>query len=131
MDSGFPQYTQAARLGELGVGIVGRIVTEQFGWIFKRNHQAHDLGIDGQMEVVTGTNAVTGQMLACQIKCGKSFFKDSNRWGYVYRGEAKHFNYLANYPIPVIVVCVTLSDGRRIGVVSFRKRLKSLVLVGS
>jgi hypothetical protein len=33
-------------------------------------------------------------MLACQIKCGKSFFKESNRWGYVYRGETKHFNYL-------------------------------------
>jgi len=42
-------------------------------------------------------------MLACQIKCGKSFFRESNKWGYVYRGEIKHFNYLANYPLPVII----------------------------
>jgi hypothetical protein len=25
-------------------------------------------------------------------------------WGYVYRGETKHFNYLANYPLPVIII---------------------------
>jgi hypothetical protein len=104
MDSGFPLYARSAKLGELGVSIVSRIMMEQFGWLFKRNHQEHDLGIDGQIEVVTDTGKVTGQMLACQIKCGKSFFKETNRWGYVYRGETKHFNYLANYPIPVIIV---------------------------
>jgi hypothetical protein len=75
-----------------------------FGWLFKRNHQEHDFGIDGQIEVVTETGVVTGQMLACQIKCGKSFFKETNPWGLVYRGETKHSNYLANYPIPVIVI---------------------------
>lgn len=100
--SGFPRYTAAAQKGELGVKIVGQIIDEEFGWIFKRNHQEHDLGIDGQIEVVTGGFA-TGQMLACQIKCGQSFFKETNRWGYIYRGELKHFNYLANYPVPVII----------------------------
>jgi hypothetical protein len=104
MESGFPKHTQAAAMGEIGVGIVSRIVTEEFGWLFKRNHQEHDFGIDGQIEVVTETGAVTGQMLACQIKCGASFFKESNKWGYIYRGDTKHFNYLANYPIPVIIL---------------------------
>ncbi|BBL69447.1 hypothetical protein MoryE10_00530 [Methylogaea oryzae] len=47
---------------------------------------------------------VTGQLLAVQIKYGKSFFQEKNRWGYIYRGEQKHFNYLANYPIPVLIV---------------------------
>lgn len=32
------------------------------------------------------------------------FFSEENRWGYVYRGENKHFNYLSNCPIPVLVL---------------------------
>lgn len=83
---------------------MSRIVFDEFGWIFKRNHQEHDFGIDGQIEVVTSEGHVTGQLLAVQIKYGKSFFQEKNRWGYVYRGEEKHFNYLANYPIPVLIV---------------------------
>jgi hypothetical protein len=42
-------------------------------------------------------------------KCGRSFLKETNQWGYVYRGEAKHFNYLSNYPIPV-VICICDPD---------------------
>ncbi len=100
---GFPQYAPSAKQGNLGVAIVSRVVDE-FGWLFKRNHQEHDFGIDGQIEVVTDGGAVTGQMLGCQIKNGPSFFRESNRWGYVYRGQTKHFNYLANYPLPVIII---------------------------
>jgi len=104
MTPGFPQYAPSAKQGNRGVGIVSRIVEDEFGWLFKRNHQEHDFGIDGQIEVVTDAGTVTGQMLACQIKCGPSFFRDSNKWGYIYRGETKHFNYLANYPVPVIII---------------------------
>jgi len=71
--------------------------------LFKRNHQEHDFGIDGQIELVTEDGSVTGQMIAIQVKCGKSFFEESNKWGYIYRGERKHFNYLFNYPVPVII----------------------------
>jgi hypothetical protein len=106
MDQGYP-----AQLGERGVNVVSRIVNETFGWLFKRNHQEHDFGIDGQIEVVTLDGAVTGQMLAVQIKYGESFFQEKNKWGYVYRGELKHFNYLANYPIQVLlVICHPVSD---------------------
>lgn len=77
---------------------------EEFGWLFRRHHQELDFGVDGQIEVVTLEGLVTGQMLGCQIKCGKSFFRESNRWGYIYRGGTKHLNYLANYPVPVIIV---------------------------
>ena len=104
MTPGFPQYTRSAKQGNIGVSIVSRIVDEEFGWLFKRNHQEHDFGIDGQIEIVTEHGAVTGQMLGCQIKNGPTFFRESNRWGYVYRGDTKHFNYLANYPLPVIIV---------------------------
>ena len=104
MSSGYPQFTRSAQQGERGVNVVSRIINENFGWLFKRNHQEHDFGIDGQVEVITQTGAVTGQMFAVQIKYGKSFIASKNKWGYVYRGEVKHFNYLSNYPIPVIIV---------------------------
>lgn len=103
MKSDFPSYKSTAKLGEHGVSIISRVISDSFGWLFKRNHQEHDFGIDGQVELVTELGAVTGQMFAVQIKCGKSFLAEKNKWGYVYRGEAKHFNYLANYPIPVII----------------------------
>src|SRR5450631_2522034 len=79
--SGFHQYTPSAKLGDVSIGIVSRRVSEEFGWLFKRNHQEHDFGIDGQIEVVTDAGSVNGQMLACQMKCGISFFRESNKWG--------------------------------------------------
>lgn len=103
MNTGFPKLTHSAKLGEKGVDIVSRLVSDTFGWLFRRTHQELDFGIDGQIEIVTEDGAVTGQMLAIQIKCGKSFLEERNQWGYVYRGKTKHFNYLANYPIPVII----------------------------
>ena len=104
MNEGFPTYSKAAQKGEAGVNTISKIVSDTFGWIFKRNHQEHDFGIDGQIEVVSESGNVTSQMLAVQIKYGSSFFNEKNQWGYVYRGELKHFNYLSNYPIPVVIV---------------------------
>lgn len=103
MSTGFPNFSRSAKVGRQGVSIVNRIVSDKFGWLFKQNHQEDDFGIDGQLEVVTSVGAVTGQLLAVQIKCGASFLSEKTRWGYVYRGEIKHFNYLANYPLPVLI----------------------------
>ena len=103
MSTGFPNFSRSAKVGRQGVSIVNRIVSDTFGWLFKQNHQEDDFGIDGQLEVVTSAGAVTGQLLAVQIKCGASFLGEKTKWGYVYRGETKHFNYLANYPIPVLI----------------------------
>ena|ERR1019366_2220480 len=103
MSKGFPKLTRSAKHGDLGVNMVSRIVIDTFGWLFKRNHQERDFGIDGQIELVTEDGDVTGQMIAVQIKYGKSFFQEQNKWGYVYRGELKHFNYLSNYPVPVVI----------------------------
>ena len=68
MSDGFPQFSRTAQQGERGVNVVSRIVNETFGWLFKRNHQEHDFGIEGQIEVVTPMGSVTGQALAVQIK---------------------------------------------------------------
>jgi hypothetical protein len=104
MNHGYPTYSKAARKGDKGVEIVSRIINDGYGWLFKRNHQEHDFGIDAQVDVVLDDGSVTGQMLALQIKNGASFFREKNQWGYVFRGEQKHFNYLANYPTPVLIV---------------------------
>lgn len=104
MSKGFPTYSKAARSGDRGVEVVSRIFNEIFGWLFKRNHQEHDFGIDAQVDVILDNGAVTGQILALQIKHGLSFFSEKNKWGYIFRGEQKHFNYLANYPVPVLIV---------------------------
>lgn len=104
MSKGYPKYHPSSEKGELGVQLVSRVVTEKLKWIFKRNPQEFDFGIDGQIEILRNDSSVTGQLVAVQIKYGKSFFKEKNRWGYVYRGELKHFNYLSNYPLPVLIL---------------------------
>ncbi len=104
MRKGFPTYSKLARSGDKGVDVVSRIFNDDFGWLFRRNHQEHDFGIDAQVDVVLEGGAVTGQIFALQIKHGSSFFSEKNQWGYIYRGEEKHFNYLANYPTPVLIV---------------------------
>lgn len=111
MISNYPQMTKAARTGEIGVNMVAKIATDDFGWIFKRNPQEYDFGIDGQFEVVTNEGSVTGQIAAVQIKCGASFFSKKNKWGYVYRGENKHFNYLSAYPTVVLIVLCEPDSG--------------------
>lgn len=103
MSRGFPTYSKAAQKGDRGVDLVSRVFNEEFDWLFKRNHQEHDFGIDAQVDIVLEDGTVTGQMLALQIKYGKSFFEEKNQWGYVFRGESKHFNYLSNYPAPVLI----------------------------
>jgi len=104
MTQGYPTYSKAAQKGDRGVDIVSRVINEKFGWLFKRNHQEHDFGIDAQVDVIFDDGSVTGQMIALQIKYGGSFFNEKNKWGYIFRGEQKHFNYLANYPIPVLII---------------------------
>lgn len=104
MNPDLPRFTRTAQQGERGVNLVTSVFLEEFGWLFKRNHQEHDFGIDGHVEVVTDNGEMTGQILAAQVKYGKSYFQEKNQIGYVYRGDSKHFNYLANYPIPVLIV---------------------------
>jgi hypothetical protein len=97
---GFPQYTRSAKQSNAGVGIVSRIVEDEFDWLLRQDYQERDFGTDGQIDVVTESGSVTGQMLGCQIKCGPSFFRESNRWGFVYRGKPSTSTFLANYPLP-------------------------------
>lgn len=107
----YPKLTKQARLGEQGVERVSRVFNEDFGWLFRRTHQEHDFGVDGYVDVVMEDGSVTGQILAVQIKHGLSFFTSKSTNGYIYRGEAKHFNYLCNSQAPTLIILSHPKDG--------------------
>jgi hypothetical protein len=97
---GFPQYTRSAKQSNAGVGIVSRIVEDEFDWLLRQDYQERDFGTDGQIDVVTESGSVTGQMLGCQIKCGPSFFPRVKSLGIRLPWETKHFNLPRQLPAP-------------------------------
>lgn len=103
MSKDLPTLTDSDRLGRLGVAIVQKIVEQQIGWLF-RIQESRDYGIDGEIEVVKGGSQVTGRLIAAQVKCGNSWFKETDDNGYVFRPENKHVKYWADYSLPVIVI---------------------------
>lgn len=107
-----PTYSNSARTGEIGVNLLARIVHDDLGWIFKRNHQEHDFGIDGVIEIVSEDNGVTGRAIAIQIKTGDSYLKRHDKYGFLFKGEQKHFNYLCNYPLPVLLLIVETASSK-------------------
>lgn len=100
----FPKITKSQQIGEIGVDLVSTIVHNELQWIFRKNHNEHDFGIDGYIDIVSNDGSVTGSCIAVQIKCGKSFFKTKTEDGYTYYGERKHLNYLINHPVPIIII---------------------------
>jgi hypothetical protein len=104
MTDGFPKFSKTIKTGETGVNAVSSIINDVFGWIFRRNHNEHDFGIDGYIDIVSDSDAVTGQCVAVQIKTGQSFFKTKNAHGFTFYGEKKHLNYYLNLPMPVVII---------------------------
>lgn len=104
MSNKFPTYLKSNNIGDIGVNSVSTIVNDDLKFIFKRNSAEYDVGIDGYIEIVTETGAVTGQVIAAQIKCGESFFKTKTKTGFTFYGENKHLNYYCNAPFPVIII---------------------------
>lgn len=104
MTDGYPSIRNSTNTGEVGVNAVASIVNDKFQWLFRRNHNEHDFGIDGYIDIVLDDGAVTGQCIAVQIKTGQSFIKNKTQHGFVFYGERKHLNYYLNLPMPVIIV---------------------------
>lgn len=98
-----PEFSDAERLGGKGIRLVHNIVEDELGWVF-REQATHDLGIDAHIEVVGNRNKATGRIIAAQIKCGESFFKESHINGYIFRPRTKHVNYWTGHSLPVIVI---------------------------
>ena len=90
-------------LGDMGVALT-RFRCGQIGLIF-REKPSQDYGIDGEIEILSGTNP-TGRLISVQIKCGPSYFSEANDAGFVFRFDAKHCDYWTNHALPVIGVLV-------------------------
>ncbi|MGH0830073.1 DUF4365 domain-containing protein [Bacillus pretiosus] len=112
-NKGLPKHTNSAKLGEKGVRMVESIVCDEMDLIFRRQDST-DLGIDAQIEFIDKTkeeNEGQGRLLAVQIKCGESFFKNTNSEGIVFNGQLKHYNYWIGHSLPVILVLCHPKNG--------------------
>lgn len=101
-----PIVTNASELGALGVRIVEAIVHDELGHLF-RPRERRDLGIDGEIELVDeddGERRGSGRLVALQIKCGESYFRERDEDSFVFRGEPKHLEYWSDFSLPVLVV---------------------------
>lgn len=105
-----PKYDNANKNGEVGLTIVKEIVENELNWIFRKNHQETDFGIDAYFDIITEKNSITGKSIAVQIKSGDSYFKEPNEFGWTFRGEMKHLNYYLNHEIPVIIIIVDIKN---------------------
>src|SRR5699024_8323083 len=90
------------RTDRTGVNMVSEIINNELKWIF-REQPTDDYGIDAQIEIIEG-ESVTGQLIAAQIKTGKSYFANSNEQEITYRGKVEHLNYWSNHSLPVILI---------------------------
>ena len=101
-----PNYNPKSEIGENGITIVKRIVENEFHWIFRKNHQEHDFGIDAFIDVVLDKGQLTGKSIALQIKTGASYFEEKSSSGWIYRDSIEHLNYYLNHDIPVLILLV-------------------------
>lgn len=99
----FPKYTSNQKQGKKGESFFDQFVHSQLEWIYRSVPQESDFGIDGYIDIVTN-EAVTGQTIAVQIKCGNSYYDKKTQGGIRYDGENKHLNYYSNCRFPVILV---------------------------
>ncbi|MEK6374252.1 MAG: DUF4365 domain-containing protein [Acidobacteriota bacterium] len=97
----------ADRIGNAGVAIVDEIINSVFDWIFRRQDAAGtDHGVDAQIEVVDGNGAVTGHLLAAQIKTGKKYLRPASGDAFTFYGELRHLKYWLDHSLPVLVILV-------------------------
>lgn len=85
----------------LGVIETDRIITKEFGWIF-REQPIVDVGLDAFIEQSEEGNP-NGKFVAVQIKTGKGNFNISEK-KITYYVSNIHYNYWLNLEIPIILV---------------------------
>ena len=104
-DEALPVHSVAGQTGDHGMRMVDRAVSEQLGWVF-RDQTRNDFGVDAHIEVKRSDQRMTGRLVAAQIKCGGSWFREESEdgSGWVFRGERRHLNYWTRHSLPVIVV---------------------------
>lgn len=101
------KISNSSKIDRLGVQCVG-YKFERFGYVF-REQMVSDFGIDAQIELLDEDSA-TGKLIAVQIKSGKSWFKETNDRGYVYRGDMSHLDYWLHHSLPVLIILCDVDE---------------------
>ena len=95
-----------------GVTAVTHAVENGMGWLF-RPQPEHDFGVDGHIEVVTGSPRVaTGRLISVQIKAGDSFFREGDEVGWHVYIPKPTVNYWLRGSLPHILVLVRPRSGK-------------------
>lgn len=88
-----------------------RTERQGLGWVTVRGEAAgfavreqtsSDYGIDAIAELIDDETA-TGQLVAIQIKSGRSYLGETKDGCYIYRPDAQHVDYWLGHTLPVIV----------------------------
>ncbi|MGY3854393.1 DUF4365 domain-containing protein [Aeromonas aquatilis] len=101
------KYSRSSQTDRIGVQTTG-LLFERCGYIF-REQPIVDCGIDAHVELVD-ENLASGRLIALQIKSGASWFKETTKDGYVYRGEMEHLEYWLNHSLPVLIVLCDIDN---------------------
>lgn len=84
-------------------------IAERNNWLF-REQPVNDIGIDAHIELVE-TSGKPKQLLAVQIKSGKSWFKEKRENFYIFRDiNERQYNYWTMNSLPCIVVLYNPTD---------------------
>ncbi len=98
----FPKVGVAFSVERLGINAVAAFAAAN-GLIWREN-SIKDIGIDGQLEYVSGSGFATGRIVALQVKSGPSFFAHDDGESWLFYPEEKHRIYWERFPVPVILV---------------------------
>lgn len=90
-------------IGDIGVAIA-RTKVGKMGLIF-REQTTQDHGIDAIIEIFSD-GAPTGRLIAAQIKCGESYFRETDENFITYRFNTNHYSYWTSHSLPVIIILV-------------------------
>jgi hypothetical protein len=96
------QVSRSDVVAREGVHFVGYQTARELGWVF-REQPMPEYGIDAQLELVQA-GRTSGNLIAVQIKSGRSYFTRSDEIGFLYYGRLEHLDYWSAYAIPVVIV---------------------------
>ncbi|CAM3668832.1 DUF4365 domain-containing protein [Vibrio aerogenes] len=103
------KFSQRANISRIGVQLTG-LMFEKHGYIF-REQPVSDCGIDAHIERIKEDSLASGELIALQIKSGKSWFRERNETGFVYRGNIAHLEYWLGHSLPVLIVLCDIQKG--------------------
>ena len=96
--------------GDVGVAAVQHVIYSQMGCVF-RHQPVADVGIDGTIEILEHER-LTGLLVACQVKSGKSYFKEETEFGFIFRTDDAHARYWRGYSLPVLLMLHDPESGK-------------------